>query len=194
LFLDTLCEWFPNAIILHIVRDPRAAVASLQRQAWASGSVVTNARQWRIFTQAARRFGDWPGYLEIRYEDLVIDPARELRGICAFLGEDYSPLMTVPDRNGTAGSDSPTRWQTEITSGRLSLWEKQLTAPQVAQIEWMLGPEMERFGYNRHASPASALTVLGGASWAALDFAGHVVTRLPALWRRFAAPTRMEKS
>ncbi len=177
LFLGTLCEWFPDAVILHIVRDPRDAVASLQRQAWASGSAVTNARQWLKFTQAARRFSNRPGYLEVRYEDLVIDPARELSRICSFLGEDYSPIMTVPDRQGTVGTDSPTRWQTEITSERLSLWEKQLTAAQIAQIEWVLGTEMERFGYKRNASPASALTVLGGASCAGLDFAGHVSWR-----------------
>ncbi len=198
LFLDTLCEWFPNALILHMVRDPRAAVASLQHAPWASGSVMTNARKWLKLNRAARRFCGRPGYLEVRYEALVTDPVPQLQAICSFLGEEYSPCMIVPDRNSTADSAGEMRWRTAVTAARLDVWKKELTADQVAQIEWALGPEMERFGYQRGASSpssASALTVLRGVNDAAVDFAGHVMTRLPAfLWYRFGVPTRMEKS
>lgn len=198
LFLETLCEWFPNALILHLLRDPRAAVASLQHAPWASSSVMTNARKWLKLNQAARRFRERPGYLEVRYEALVTDPVRELRAICSFLGEEYSPSMIVPDLNSTAESNGAMRWRTATTPARLDVWKKELAADQVAQIEWVLGQEMESFGYQRSASPpssASALTVLRGVNDAAVDFAGHVTTRLPAfLWYRFGAPTKMEKS
>jgi len=195
IFLETLCDWFPDAVILHMVRDPRAAVASLQRQPWASGSVIANARKWLELNQAARQFRKRPGYLEVRYEALVTDPVRELQGICSFLGEEYSPFMTVPDKNSAAGGDDLRRWQTAVTSARLDVWKKELTAAQVSQIEWALGPTMESFGYQRSASPASALIVLEGIGDAALDFAGHVITRLPHfLWYRLGAPTKIEQS
>ena len=103
--------------------------------------------------------------------------------------------MTVPDQQLSAGRDGEMRWQTAVTSERLDIWESELTVDQIAQIEWVLGPKMESFGYKRSTSSASALTVLRGASDAALDFAGHVVTRLPHfLWYRFGAPTRIERS
>ncbi len=195
LFLGTLLEWFPDATILHVVRDPRAAVASLQRAPWASSSVVTNARKWLTLNQAARRFRDRPGYLEVRYEALVTDPSGELQKICSFLGEDYAAQMLVPDQNRTAGDEDVKRWQTAITSERLDIWRGELTAAQVAQIEWVLGPAMESFGYERSAPSASALTVLRGLSYAALDYAAHGTARLlPFLWYRLAAPTKMEKS
>ena len=140
LFLGTLLEWFPDAVILHVVRDPRAAVASLRRAPWASNSVVTNARKWVKLNQAARRFRDRPGYLEVRYEALVADPSCELQRICSFLGEDYSPQMLVPDHDRCGGNDVK-RWETAITSERLDIWKEELTSAQVAQIEWVLGPE-----------------------------------------------------
>src|SRR6185436_14178577 len=50
----TLGEWFPGAAIIHLVRDPRDVVASLQRMPWAPNSIVDNAWMWRLFNRAAR--------------------------------------------------------------------------------------------------------------------------------------------
>jgi len=194
LFLDTLCEWFPNAVILHMLRDPRAAVASLQRVPWASSSVILNARRWLKLNQAARRFHEHPGYLEVRYEALVTDPVSELLKICAFVGEEYSPSMLVPEENSTAGIDSQRRSRDEVTPARLEIWRNELTAAEVAQIEWVLGPELESFGYERSVSPASALTVLRGVGYAAIDLAGHVTVRLPSVWGRLATQNDMAES
>jgi len=195
LFLGTLLEWFPDAVILHVVRDPRAAVASLQRVPWASHSVVTNARKWLKLNLAARRFCDRAGYLEVRYEALVTDPAGELRKICSFLGEEYSPQMLVPDQNRMAGSDDIKRWQTAITSERVDVWKEEIESAQVGQIEWVLGAKLESFGYERSTTSASALTVLRGLTDAALDYSAHGMARLlPFLWYRLAEPTKIEKS
>jgi Sulfotransferase family len=194
LFLETLCEWFPNAVILHMIRDPRAAVASLQNARWAPNSVVTNARTWVKHSQEARRFRDRPGYLEIRYEKLVSDPAGELNRVCAFLGEDYSPAMLVPERAvAQLREDGLRRYQTAVTSSRLEVWRKELTTSQVAQIEWVVGRGLEDFGYAREAPAATALTVLRGIGYAAVDFAGYVLARLPAVWYRLGAPTKIAK-
>jgi hypothetical protein len=91
LFTETLCEWFPGAAIIHLVRDPREVVASLQLVPWASNSVITNAITWRRYNQAARRSSHRPEYLMVHYHDLVNHPERELRRICSLLGEEYSP-------------------------------------------------------------------------------------------------------
>jgi len=189
LFLRTLYEWFPNALVLHMIRDPRASVASMQQMPWRH-SVVANARIWLMLNQAARRFQERPGYLEVRYEALVTAPESELRKICSFLGEEYSPIMLVPDEDAAKPLKRP---QTAVTSSRLDVWRKQLTATEVAQIEWALGPNLESFGYQREASPASALTVLRGVSYAAFDLARFVTARLPALWYRFGAQTQIAK-
>ncbi len=188
LFLETLCEWFPNAVILHMVRDPRGAVASLQRKAWARSSVVANARLWLRLNQAARLFRQRPGYLEVRYEALVQDPAREVRGICSLLGEEYSPAMLLPEEDSTGHIRGARRSRMAVTSEQVDAWRKELTSSQVAQIEWVLGPELESFGYAREGAPASALTMLRGVSYEAFDFARFEMSRLPSVWRRFGSP------
>jgi Sulfotransferase family len=192
-FLETLCEWFPNAVILHMIRDPRASVASLQRAEWTPGSVVTNARTWLEHNRAARLFRDRPGYLEVRYEALVTDPVTELRRICAVIGEEYSPLMQQPEVVLSAESKPSMRSRAAVTSERLDVWRSELTAAQVAQIEWVLGSELENFGYTRSAAPASAFTVLRGVSYAAFDYGRFVTARLPAVWYRFGAQTKIAK-
>jgi hypothetical protein len=189
-FLETLCEWFPNAVILHMIRDPRAVVASLQRAEWSPGSVVTNARTWLKHNRAARLFRDRTGYLEVRYEALVTEPLTELRRVCALIGEEYSPLMQQPE---VAEGEPTRRSQAAVTSERLDIWRSELTAAQVAQIEWVLGPELESFGYTRRAAPASAFTVLRGVSYAAFDYGRFVTARLPAVWYRFGAKTKIAK-
>jgi len=92
IFAETLCEWFPGAAIIHLVRDPREVVASLQRVPWASNSVVTNARIWVRYNLAARQSRHRPEYLMVCYQDLVVRPEQELLRICTHLNEQYSPF------------------------------------------------------------------------------------------------------
>lgn len=96
IFAETLCEWFPGAAIIHLVRDPREVVASLQRVPWASNSVVTNARIWVRYNLAARQSRHRPEYLMVCYQDLVVRPEQELLRICTHLNEQYSPSMLIP--------------------------------------------------------------------------------------------------
>jgi len=192
LFLDTLCDWFPNAVILHMVRDPRASVASMQHRGW-RGSVVANARTWLKLNQAARRFRDRPGYLDVRYEALVTEPIGEVRRICSLIGEEYSASMLVPEESPTGGSYNTIRSQMAVSPIRVDAWRKELTMGEVAQIEWVLGGDLEGFGYGREASPASMLTVLRGVGYEAFDLARMVIGRLPAVWYRFGAQTKIAK-
>src|SRR5690242_4571314 len=83
LFTETLCEWYPGATIIHLVRDPRDVVASLLRVPWASHNVLGNAHLWVRCNVAARRSRHRPQYLLVRYEELVAQPELELKRICA---------------------------------------------------------------------------------------------------------------
>lgn len=59
--LSTIRDWFPDARILHIVRDPRAQVASRRRLPRTSRDVLTNALKWRIDVDLGRMsLARWP--------------------------------------------------------------------------------------------------------------------------------------
>jgi hypothetical protein len=192
LFTETLCKWFPGAAIIHIVRDPREVVASLQRVPWASNSVVTNARTWLRYNRAACQSSQRPEYLRVYYHHLVEQPERELRRICSHLGEEYSPAMTVPVE---LGPQSP--WSSlarvPATTQRIGQWREQLTDEDVAVLEWTVSSELESFGYTRTARVPSRPIVARALSYGAYDAVRRRFSYFPALFYRLLAPARISK-
>ncbi len=164
LVAEMLCRWYPGASILHLLRDPRDAVASMLRMPWAPGNVRSNTRSWLSFNRAAWRLRNRPQYLLVRYEQLVAQPEQELRRICAFLAEEYSPAMLAPNWDPTADLPWFRRAEEPVTTGRLGKWREELTPDQVALVEWNVGPHMQTFGYEavgrRPPGPAIARDLL----------------------------------
>jgi hypothetical protein len=193
LFAETLCDWYPNGTLIHIIRDPRGVVASLQRMPWATDSVVQNARRWLKHNLAARRCSLRPQYLQVRYETLVTRPEQEVARICERLGEEYSPSLLDPQQQSVHPPPQPwsLRAQQPITTERLGSWRADLTAEQVSQIEWALGRHMETFGYQRAMDPPSGLTIARGLGFAMFDSARTRLTQLPGIWYRLARPTKL---
>ena len=90
---------FPAAVWVHLVRDGRDAALSFlslpegfSGKTWALPRTAAQfAARWRTEILAARRLGG--SYLELRYEDLVADPERELRRVCDHASLPWEPGM-----------------------------------------------------------------------------------------------------
>jgi hypothetical protein len=188
-----LCEWYPRATIIHIVRDPRDVAASQQRMPWGSHSVVRNAMIWRRVNLAARRCADRPQYMSIRYETLVREPEPTVAGICERLGEEYFPSMLVATKTSSLRPPPPwlARAEEAITAERLEKWREELTAEEASQIEWAVGEHLESFGYRRAAEPASIQAIVRGLAHAAWDAAHQRFRQFPAAWYRLVRPTKL---
>lgn len=193
LISELLCEWFPGAAILHLLRDPRDAVASLQRMPWAPNSVISNARTWLACNLAARKSSHRPEYLLVRYETLVAQPERELARICAHLDEDYVPAMLAPD--DSAGLPAPgTRLASRpVTVKRVGTWQEELTTQDAALIEWVVGSHMQSFDYPRVAQAPSMLAVARGLAFAGFDVIRRRLRQVPGVWYHFMQPTKLAK-
>ncbi len=151
--LDRLVELFPDAKIIHLVRDPRAVVESMLRMPWAPDDVVANTSKWRVNVWAAARFEQSSDrMLETRYEDLVSAPERELRRICEFLEEDYDPRMLQYHKTaGTYIRNEPWKQGTTspVTRSNLEQWRERVPPRRIALIESIAGRLMARYGYER---------------------------------------------
>jgi hypothetical protein len=195
LFSETLCEWYPGATLIHMIRDPRDVVASLQRMSWAGNSVVQNARTWRKCSLAAQRCSHLPQYLPVCYETLVSQPERELRRICERIGEEYDPAMLDPGK--PTGFQTPRPWslraEQQITTERLEKWREELTAREVSQIEWVVGGHMEAFGYRRSGGSPSSLTIVRGLAFAEFEAVRMRLPQLPGIFYYLARPTKLAK-
>ena len=103
-------EHFPDAQVVHIVRDPRESVPSSIAKLGAYQDVIGASYGWRAFTRTALRDGPKRApthYLRVRYEDLVDDPLAVMTEVFEFLGEDFDPaVVTDAERRTVAGASA----------------------------------------------------------------------------------------
>lgn len=115
--LPLLAELFPNAQYIHIVRDGRAVAASMRATAFGSKTALETAVSWTTHIDLAQRFRDSlpPGrFLEIRYEELVDEPASVLERVARYLG------VVDPEAVVQAARE---RLRTQVRRERFQAWK-----------------------------------------------------------------------
>lgn len=186
--LPTLAEWYPDCRVVHIVRDPRDVVSSLQRMPWGARSVLRNARVWKRLSAPPNADRARIKRRIIRYEDLVTDPPGTVRSVCDYLGISYEPQMLVPEPRPPAKRPWLQRAQGAITTKSVGAWRLELSHEQVRLIEWLCAPEMRFYGYPTMQPPASRWLKLRGTWDAIQDAIGERVRRAPRMWYYWARP------
>jgi hypothetical protein len=91
--LPFVTEVFPDAQIVHVIRDGRDVVVS-HRKRFGYWSAVKCVVKWPRYIHTARAAGrSLPAdrYFELRYEDAVREPEKALRALFEFLGEPWEP-------------------------------------------------------------------------------------------------------
>ena len=138
--LHLVHQMFPDARFIHIIRDGRDVAQSVLRLPWGPGDIVQAAEWWNEHLWVARRIGVVLGpsrYMEVRYEHLVQEPARELQRCCAFLGEDYSDQMLSYHRDSDAAIPEDRRVQHRgydrpPDASRVHAWKREMSRSDVA--------------------------------------------------------------
>src|SRR5262249_28545210 len=84
--------WLDRVTNAFLIRQPREVVASFVRIAGTPRLEDTGLpQQWEIFSQVRRRTGRVPPVVDAR--DVLADPPRLLRLLCAALGVDFTEAM-----------------------------------------------------------------------------------------------------
>jgi hypothetical protein len=93
--LNVIRKILPEARFIHIIRDGRDAALSLRGMWFSPGwEIETQAAYWRDCVLAARRAGAGrPDYIEVRYEDLILNTRETLNRLCTFIELDYDDAM-----------------------------------------------------------------------------------------------------
>ena len=160
--LDEIRACFPNARIIHIVRDPRAVVCStikaFKRGQFSDWNIYSTARYWvrcvKVHAQQVSTKAD--GYMLVRYEDFVTRPKQTLTEISSFLSLKFVDEMLNahrvaadyirPDKSGNIPA-LHTLTQHRLDSGRTDAWKKILSPSQCKLIERTAGKQMATLGY-----------------------------------------------
>jgi hypothetical protein len=151
--VDVLLRLFPDAQIVHIVRDGRANVASLKKMPWwpfdSIGSMAAWSQAEYCSRRNARRLPEDVFHV-IRYESLVAEPEPVLRELCAFLQEDFHPAMLEPSEVREVVPDKKT-WHTNlnnsVSTDRVESWRKGLDAWELGLMETVLRRKLTRWDY-----------------------------------------------
>jgi hypothetical protein len=159
--LELIMPRFPDASIVHIIRDGRDVICSMRQHPdwrWVDGawqkvlvprSLETYAQRWLADTAAGMAWRNDPRYVEIRYEDLVADPGSVLRGVCDGVGvaadRDWLAAVSRPARLGDSASGPD--YEGALSSSSVGRWREDLSASEQAQMARLCGSRLDALGY-----------------------------------------------
>ena len=160
--LEGLVEVFPDAQFLHIHRDPADVIYSHLSGGFMR-RVEEASERWLTVMNNVKAFeARHPGACHtVRYEDLVGDSERTVRGVCDFLEVDFEPDMLSSERNAGQLGDVPAwYWHQNVNrpiDGRnVGKGRSYFSPAQLARMKALIGAEVERLGYPEIEVPRDA--------------------------------------
>ena len=137
-FARQLMEWYPDCLLIHTTRNPKAVYASQAAkyvdsdQNWVSRVLMRIKQFIHINIQtswtarAHKELAHLQNYRLVRYEDMVQEPETNVRQLCEFLEIEFQPEMLSPQQFGSSfghikkgrqgiGRSSLERWRSSIS-------------------------------------------------------------------------------
>ncbi len=165
-----LLEAYPDARILHIVRDPRAVIASQKRRwsrrkalnaknipllemvrEWVSYHPYTMSLLWKKAFVAGQGVESSNRYLRVRFEDLVENSRQVIGQICTFLGVPFDEeMLRIPQIDSSVRAVDNTA--VGIQKSAVDTWKGVLNTGEIQLIEWCLSAQMQDLRYGHQAS------------------------------------------
>jgi hypothetical protein len=149
--IDLIADVYPDAWVLHLIRDGRDVARSVMSQPWGPDTMPEAAAEWRETVELALGARKPERYREVRYEDLLADPARTVPELVEWLGLE-------------AGSETVARMLTEAgikynvdpsaPVAKAGKWTE-LPAEQLDEFARIAGALNARLGYEQ-AVPGEA--------------------------------------
>jgi hypothetical protein len=157
-YLPIIHRVFPNACVIHIIRDPRDVLSSKKNAAWSKGRmtlghIFANRVQIKIGKrQGEKLFGDH--YIELRYEDLIRDPHIELENICSVLGLEFDTrMLRFAEFSQNIVAADEMQWKKEtlgpLLSSNLGKWVESLSPWEVCATEELCVEQFSIYGYDK---------------------------------------------
>jgi LPS sulfotransferase NodH len=149
---------FPDALFVHIIRDPRDVALSLDKRSWSrplpwdhANRLLAAGLYWEWIVRKARKNGLSLGskYIEIRYEHIVHEPRAALAQLADFLGHDLDYDHIQQTKVGSINKPL-TSFKEDLQEGRFTpvgRWKEKFPATKLAEFENLVGDYMQELGY-----------------------------------------------
>ncbi len=145
--MPTMINTFPDLKVIHIIRDPRAVIASNYKTMNKRYPVLYNVRDWRksvYYYQYLKK--KYPGnYLMVKYEDLLSDYDQVLAEVLGFIG-----LETSVEFSDVLNTNSSYQQSVKDTKEYIERWRSNMPVELATYVEKTCSPEMKKLGYHDH--------------------------------------------
>ena len=150
----------PEALFVHVIRDGRDIALSLRKMQgftpfpWnrESRGLRETALYWEWMVRKGRQYGRLIGddYVEVRYEELAMEPESLLKRLGKFLDHDldYERIQGVRLGRLSESNSSFRQEAEEKRSSPVNRWRERLSPREVAGLEAMVGDCLTEFGYS----------------------------------------------
>ena len=155
-YLPAIHSRFPHARILVTMRDPRAIFAAQialektrQLGTFSTYYCISHWREVAKVVLRAREDKDATLFV-VPYEQLVLEPAKCMKQICAFLEIEYDPaIVLTPTKAGKfwEGNSATETAFFRISTEPLTRWQSDLSDEEIGWVEWHCRDLMPEFGY-----------------------------------------------
>ena len=161
-----LIRFFPNAVFINMVRDPRAVVLS-QKNKWKAAKrsrqplfeiirarinyhPITQSVLWTKSVTSAlvaiNKFGD-DKIKNVHYENFVNEPEYQLKSVCAFIGGGVKYTHNMLDISVSMSSNVSTSSVSGVDSSLIDKWRTMLSPTEIFFVELFCKKRSKQIGY-----------------------------------------------
>ncbi len=166
-----LMKVFPNARIVHIVRDHRDNIASIKKVDFEAPITALLAHRWKLANREILKLKiQFPKqYYLLKYEDLVLKPEEVLNELCNFLGIAYTNQMldfyTEKEEQLKRFSEKDintyhSSLYNPIDSSKIGNWKTSMTKYQIKLADQIASPIAETLGYRKEYKQSFVLLLI----------------------------------
>jgi len=151
LHVPVIMEMFPDAQIIHIIRDGRDCALSMlgRRYDLDIHNIFEAAMLWKQYVTAGQEAGrtlDNNTYHELHYENLLSDNVGVIKSICDYLGEEFSE--SVIEFNKPSSRGKTPLLSKPVQTNNSGKWKVQMTRWQQLVFETVSGDTLVSNGYD----------------------------------------------
>jgi hypothetical protein len=174
--LGKLLQWYPGGKVIHITRDPRAMAMSRTNDPGGTAievkehprmaGVIRKAKVGLVLQQYCwtasihEKYKGVENYRLFQYEDLLANPEKTLKRVCAFTGSEYVPEMLQPEkgRHLHQASSITGKQQLGFDKKAASRWVEVISPVDRWMISAFTRKSMEKLEYFPESHPLFAQT------------------------------------
>ena len=139
----------PDFKFIHIVRDPRSVISSIEKLGWLRGKINSYPRSWANSNLYLNELLiDKKNYFFIRYEDLVTNYFKTMKKICKFLEVKNSEEFKNHHKRGFIYNESHhSRLFKKVDNSRIDSWKDEINPSTLEICNRDAFHAMKYFGY-----------------------------------------------